>query len=77
MILMREICTTGGPHNAVFVVWGLGVSSSSCYAIHRKKSPLKPKPGLNGPPVHSFYFPELKSSTNNCGRKVRFANNCP
>ena len=26
--------------------------SSSCYAIHRKKSPLKPKPGLNGPPVH-------------------------
>ena len=25
--------------------------SYSCYTIHRKKSPLKPKTGLNGPPV--------------------------
>ena len=51
MIVMRETerkATAGGPQRDCRCVGR--VSSSLCYAIHRKKVPLKPKPGLNGPP---------------------------
>ena len=40
-----------------------GFLSSLCYAIHRKESPLKPKPGLNGPPA--FIYPNAEQAGEN------------
>ena len=62
----RYSCSlAGGPHNAVFVVWGiesfLAVFLTSTRFI--PKSPLKPKNGLNGPPSWAPHFCWLEWSS--------------
>jgi hypothetical protein len=45
----------GGPHTAIFVVWGFKIWPPAPARLRRLKSsskfPLKPKNGLSGPPA--------------------------